>query len=668
MTDGSNEEIVQSQGNSGNFISNMKVKTKIFTGFGLVLAILAFMAGNAYRELVVINQDFVHYVEVAADTQLVVSVDRNFTDMRRNVMLYAERGDAQYSEQVQQLGKKVIDDLDVILSHITREEDIKLLQHAQQELRDYLENFKDITRLRGLVGSYDEGLIKSVSDAGRGIEDRIKAIVDNDLVAHILTLRRIENEFMQRHDEALIEEFDVAVAALGRAAADLPFETGREINAMLKTYQTDFHELAKDYMGIDLLINDTMYKEAVAIGGDMTEFLEHERKELKKTEDLTIAEIVTAEEHAVIAAVIGFVLGLIVAFVIARSIVKPVTGMTDAMGRLAGGDLEADIPAQGRQDEIGLMAAAVQVFKDNAIRNKEMAAEAEEQKRRAEEEKRQLMLKMADDFETSVGGVVQSVSSASTEMQSSATALSATAEQTSKQATTVAGASEEAATYVQTVASAAEELSSSVSEISRQVAQSTQIAGAAVAEVNGANEKVQGLADAAKKIGEVVALITDIADQTNLLALNATIEAARAGEAGKGFAVVASEVKNLASATAKATEEISSQIGGIQTATGEAVAAIGSIGGTIAQMNEIASTIAAAVEEQGAATQEIARNVEQAAQGTQEVSSNISGVQEASNETGKSAEQMLDAANELSQQSETLKIEVDKFLANIRNG
>ena len=365
---------------------------------------------------------------------------------------------------------------------------------------------------------------------------------------------------------------------------------------------------------------------------------------------------------------VGLLAAGVVSILIIRSIVGPVNSMTVAMGSLAKGDLSTDVPALDKTDEIGNMAQAVQVFKDNAIRTKEMEAEAEEQKHKAEEEKRQLMLTMANDFETSVGGVVDSVSSASTEMQSSASSLSATAEETSKQASTVAAASEEASTNVQTVAAASEELSSSISEISRQVSQSTQIAGTAVAEVDGANEKVKGLADAANKIGEVVALITDIADQTNLLALNATIEAARAGEAGKGFAVVASEVKNLANATAKATEEISAQIGGIQGATQEAVEAIGSIGSTINQMNEIASTIAAAVEEQGAATQEIARNVEQAAAGTNEVSSNISGVNQAADETGQSAEQMLSAATELSQQSETLRGEVDKFLDNIRKG
>ena len=355
-----------------------------------------------------------------------------------------------------------------------------------------------------------------------------------------------------------------------------------------------------------------------------------------------------------------------IGFFVAMGLTRPIGAMVGAMNRLANKDLAVEIPARDRKDEIGEMAAAVQVFKENAIRVREMEAEQEAAKKRAEEEKKSLMRRMADDFQASVGGVVQAVSSAATQLQSSATAMSATAEETSKQATTVAAAAEQASTNVQTVASAAEELSSSIREIGRQVGQSTQVAGQAVHEVEQANAKVQGLVSAAQKIGEVVALITDIADQTNLLALNATIEAARAGEAGKGFAVVASEVKNLANQTARATDEIGAQIGQIQSATQEAVGAIGSIGRIIGQVNEIASAIAAAVEEQGAATQEIARNVEEASHGTREVSSNIGGVTQAASETGEASSQILGAARELSQQSETLRSKVEGFLAQIR--
>ncbi len=356
----------------------------------------------------------------------------------------------------------------------------------------------------------------------------------------------------------------------------------------------------------------------------------------------------------------------VVFFITQTAVLTRIKVLSGNMEVLAGGDTEADISYIEDTDELGGMASAVQVFKDNAIRVKEMETEQVEQEKRAEEDKRRTMNKMADDFQASVGGVVQTVSSASTQLQSSAQSMTATSEETSSQASAVAAASEEASTNVQTVASAAEELSSSIGEISRQVAQSTQIAGSAVTAAGKADDMVQGLAMSASKIGEVVALITDIADQTNLLALNATIEAARAGEAGKGFAVVASEVKNLANQTAKATEEISSQINGIQTATEDSVQAIQGITKTIGEISEISSSIATAVEEQGAATSEIARNVEQAAAGTGEVSSNIAGVTQAASETGHSATEVLNAANELSQQSELLKTEVDKFMAQVR--
>ncbi len=275
-------------------------------------------------------------------------------------------------------------------------------------------------------------------------------------------------------------------------------------------------------------------------------------------------------------------------------------------------------------------------------------------------------VKLADDFETNVKSVVDTVSAASTEMQATAQAMSATAEETNCQSTVVAAASEQATNNVQTVASAAEGLSASVSEISNQVSQSTKIARAAVEKATGTNAQIQELATAAQKIDEVVKLISDIAAQTNLLALNATIEAARAGDAGKGFAVVASEVKSLANQTAQATDEIAAQISAVQSATTSSVSAIEEITKVINEINEISNAVAAAVEEKGAATQEIARNVQEAATGTREVSSNISGVTQAASETGTSAQQVLEAAGELSRQSEGLSGQVDQFLRQVR--
>ena len=400
-------------------------------------------------------------------------------------------------------------------------------------------------------------------------------------------------------------------------------------------------------------------------------------------------------------------------WIVSNRVTGPIVAMTGAMTKLADGDKGITVPALDRRDEIGRMAKAVEIFKENAIENERLQAEqkaAEEEKRRQEEaariaeekrkedetrrareaeeakraeeerlraereamekaaaEKRRAdMLALAAKFEASVKGVVEAVAAAATEMQSTAGSMAASAEETSRQATTVASASTQATSNVQTVAAAAEELSSSIAEIGKQVEQSTRVAGQAVERAQKTNQTVRGLADAAQKIGEVVSLINNIARQTNLLALNATIEAARAGDAGKGFAVVASEVKNLATQTAKATEEIGAQIAAIQGVTGEAVGAIEGIGGTIGDISQIATTIASAVEEQGAATQEIARNVQQAAAGTNEVSANIGGVTQAATETGTAANQMLGAASELSQQAEKLRLQVDEFLAVVK--
>jgi len=365
----------------------------------------------------------------------------------------------------------------------------------------------------------------------------------------------------------------------------------------------------------------------------------------------------------------GGLFGLIVLLILVstKMIGRPLALMTDAMAKLAAGDNSIEIPSIEKRDDIGAMARTVQVFKENAIEMERLRAEQIETEKRAQEEKRQAMLKLAGDFEDSVKGVVDTVSSSATEMQSMAESMSATAEQTNQQAAAVAAASEQATANVQTVATATEEMSASIGEIGRQVEQSAAIAQRAVAEAEKTNGTVQGLAEAAEKIGAVVELISGIAEQTNLLALNATIEAARAGDAGKGFAVVASEVKSLANQTAKATEEIGQQIAGMQSITGEAVEAIGSIGETITEVNEIAASIAAAVEEQGTATQDIARNVQEAARGTQEVTGNISGVSSGAQETGKAASQVLETSSGLADQAKDLSSQIDDFLIAVRS-
>jgi methyl-accepting chemotaxis protein len=351
---------------------------------------------------------------------------------------------------------------------------------------------------------------------------------------------------------------------------------------------------------------------------------------------------------------------------IQRSISTPLTRVVDALTELASGNTGAEVSGLERSDEIGRVANAIALLKGKMIEADQLRTEQAQAEQRQSQQRRADMVRLADGFEAAVGAIVQTVSSASSQLEGSARTLSATAESAQAKTTVVAAASEEASTNVRSVAAATEEMASSITEISRRVQESARMAGEAVDQARSTTDRVGELSKAATRIGDVIELINTIAGQTNLLALNATIEAARAGEAGRGFAVVASEVKALAEQTAKATGEIGQQINGIQAATQDSVNAIKEISVTIEKLSEISSTIAAAVEEQGAATQEISRNVQQAAAGTQQVSSNITDVERGATETGSASSQVLSAAKSLSGDSNRLKLEVGKFLGTVR--
>ena len=350
----------------------------------------------------------------------------------------------------------------------------------------------------------------------------------------------------------------------------------------------------------------------------------------------------------------------------AISIGRPIRRIGEVLIQLADGNKNVDVPYTIRGDEIGDNARAAEAFKEKLIRIEQMEVKQKQEERQAAEQRKTEMQKLANEFQGAIGAIVDTVSSASTELEAAAGTLTQTAETTEHLSTTVAAASEKASDNVNSVAAASEELASSVNEIARRVQQSSKIASEAVKQAEKTNARITELSQAGGRIGDVIKLITGIAEQTNLLALNATIEAARAGDAGKGFAVVAHEVKALAGQTAKATDEISAQIADMQAVTEDSVSAIKEIGGTIAHISEIASAIAAAVEEQGATTQEISRNVQQAARGSAEVAANITNVNRGASETGSASSQVLRSAQSLSSESNRLKLEVDRFLTSVR--
>jgi methyl-accepting chemotaxis protein len=525
--------------------------------------------------------------------------------------------------------------------------------------------------------------LSAVNDAAADIRDnwlpstRILGLMDANLRTYrIQEMRHVMAEGL-KDKAARSEDMKIARANLQklRAEYDKLISPGEErkladaYDAQIKRYLADSEVIVAESLrdqdkALELLNDDSFI---VYTAADRTLLADLELNAKGGTEAADRGAEIYHSARIMIIAMLLLAMALCAgaAYLMIAGVSRPIARITAAMARIAAHDLTTAIVGLGRKDEIGGMAAAVQVFKDNLEAADRLTAEKEAEQQ-AKEKRGAVVDALTKGFEAKVGQLVATLSSAATEMESTARSMTATAEDTNDRSLTVAAAAEQASTNVQTVASAAEELSASVAEIGRQVAQSTQIAGKAVEDAARTDVVVQSLATGARKIGDVVSLISDIASQTNLLALNATIEAARAGDAGKGFAVVASEVKALANQTGKATDEISSQIAQIQQTTKEAVSAIQGIGGTIREISEIAAAIAAAVEEQAAATQEIARNVQEAARGTQEVSGTIGGVKQAATETGAAANQVLGAAGELSLHSAQLSTEVDEFLRGMK--
>ncbi|CAO3353069.1 methyl-accepting chemotaxis protein [Azospirillum palustre] len=536
-----------------------------------------------------------------------------------------------------------------------------------------------------LLGLFAINRMSSVNDEAAEIRDNWlpSVVAVSDLYSTFYSYRTGEGALIAVQDESEIRKEEESLEKIirsieqKRSVYERMLTPGWETETYRKLVDSfnRYFAISRDRLRPLARKNDTVAISGLFIGDSRQEFrtamaileelVNFNRIEGVKAADNGAKIYVVSRDWIIAAILVAAMAGVGAALLILTAVVKPLHTLTGTMGRLANREMSTEIPGTARQDELGSMARAVQVFKDNMIEADRLAAvEAAEQQ--AKMGRAQAIERLLTGFENSSTTALRTVAAAASELDATAHSMSAMAQQTSTQATVVASAAEQTSANVQTVATATEEMASSIREIGTQIARSADIAGKAVNEASQTSDAVRSLAEAAQKIGEVVGLITDIASQTNLLALNATIEAARAGEAGKGFAVVASEVKSLAGQTAKATEEIASQIGAIQQTTQGVVTAITGIGGTIGSINDITTAIAAAIEEQGAATNEISRNVQQAAAGTQEVTGSIVQVTQAAGEAGNAAGQVLTAAGELSRQAELMRRDVETFLGDIK--
>jgi methyl-accepting chemotaxis protein len=661
---------------------NFRIRGRLYGGFAILLVFCAGLAAFAVSQLTAVRDQVDLLGLQSKNTIRVGEITTELQAIRRGILRYTfDQDEASFTESDKRLAR-VAELLDEAVRTTKSEERKASYREAAKEIADLKVKRAELGEavkrmLAGRAMLYAEGDqmaadVQKFVDAADGTPF---AHNGNALESRVLLVRVANWRMLATRDAKGFATFKANVGKAQEQVTlleklDLPPELAKQL-VVVKSGIAKYAE-AFDKTGPNLVRGDELYYKSITpVIASAVEKMDKVKEAINEAFKKTTAETgdridstITAQEMV---AGLAVLLGLAIAFLIARGIIRPLSGLTAGMKELAGGNFGVILPGLDRKDEVGDMAQAVEAFK---VKAEEKARDEAETKIKQDEvlarQRKAEMAKMADDFEGAVGRIVETVSSASRELEVSARTLTSTAARSQELSTTVASASEEASTNVQSVASATEELSSSVNEISRQVQESARMASEAVGQARGTTERVSELSKAATRIGDVVELINTIAGQTNLLALNATIEAARAGEAGRGFAVVDSEVKALAEQTAKATGEIGQQINGIQAATQDSVNAIKEISGTIEKLSEISSTIAAAVEEQGAATQEISRNVQQAAQGTQQVSSNITDVQRGASETGSASSQVLSAAQTLSGDSGRLKSEVSRFLNSVR--